>query len=179
MALKSLKTDTLNTVGDVNGLVHIKTVDFSAVSSETFTGLTGFASYRINIAFTGAGATNILLTGRVSLNGTPASGNDYQRQGYDSTGATLSNITETSTAFTQARLGSADPEKTLIRLDLFNLGLARKTVFMLNCFSFDGTSNRLFNTTGIHNLSNIYNEFQLICSTSNMTGKAYIYGYKD
>ncbi len=101
MALKSLKTDTLNTVGDVNGLVHIETQTISSgVSAVNFNNVftTTYDTYFIN-GYTLHSSTNAGVDFRLRNAGSDRTANNYDYQAIEFFGTSNNNASTTFTIF--------------------------------------------------------------------------------
>ena len=81
MALKSFKTNTLNGVSDINGLVHINTTSFSAVASQSVDNVftSSYKWYKIILSSTPS--TTSQLRGRLRASATSNSDNNYHSTG--------------------------------------------------------------------------------------------------
>ena len=173
MALKSFKTNTLNTVGDVNGLVHIETQNPSGVASVSFNNVfsSNFTNYLITGSWTMSEVGDILF--RLRAGGTDLTSSSYRwtRFYYGVTNATTltTQINQTATGFT---IGRGDVRSGYI-MQVYSPFIAQHTSWQQQqTGSFlTYTAGRVENTTS-------YDGFSLV-DGGNYTGTISVYGYKE
>jgi hypothetical protein len=173
MALKSLKTDTLNTVGDVNGLVHINTTSFSAVSGVDVDDVFNedFQNYRVILKYERSSAANVLLRFR-SVDGTSTVASYFYTR-LRHAGSTSTTTFQTASSQTSILLGD---DNNSVAFDLYDIqktsrksgvGVARKTDRTFETVLYGTTQTTVF--TGLN----------LSIASGNITGTIQVFGYKD
>jgi hypothetical protein len=161
-----------------SGLTLINTTSFSAVSSQTFTGLTStYNHFRIIIKLSAASVVVSEMRLRMSLSGTPATGSDYTFRGAEYTSSVVLNTGSNVAYFTLGYHSNNAPANTGIVLDLIALSQATRTNVHSSTMGFDNIQQRATTTHGVHNLATAYNEVVLLSDTGTFTGEASIFGY--
>ena len=175
MALKSFKTNTLNTVGDVNGLVHIETRALTATSLENFNDVFSSIYDNYKILLTSVASTSNSVSIRLRVAGADNSTtNSYVRQNLSVNGTSVAGSRGTSNI---AKI--ADVQSTLISvttLEVFRPFVATASGFLIN--TLDASSGAILNPIAItHNQTVSYDGFSFIVSTGSITGQVSIYAY--
>ncbi len=157
------------------GLELIQTTSFSAVSSQSINSVfsSTYDSYRVVFSATAAAA--LTLTLRLRVSGTDDSGTNYTLQ------ELFVNSTSVTGSRVSAQTGWAAPviRTTLLTpftLDIFNPFKTSPTIAFQETVDIGDPAIR--KNLLIHNQNTSYDGFNMICSTSNMTGSVSIYGYK-
>jgi hypothetical protein len=159
-------------VGSDSGLIHIKTENFSAVSSVALDNVfsSDFSFYTIFID--SSPSTSLLHSIRLRVGGTPASGANYNIQRLlASTGAVGNTAT---TGATSAFVGFTDSANMLAQINMayvFDTVGSRWQVQSL--MALETAINGWF-----HTLTNSYDGFELNASTGNITGTITVCGVK-
>lgn len=166
------------TVDAKSGLILLNTISFSAVSSQTITGLnTNYNNFRIVFKFTGASVIEQVISLRMSLNGSAANGSDYTFRGTSlTTGVNLSTGSNATSWFIGVNSNNA-PANFGCVLDLIAASQTTRTNIHSFSNGFDNSQNRIITTHGVHNVATSYNEVVLFADTGNFTGEASLYGY--
>jgi hypothetical protein len=177
MALKSLKTDTLNTVGDVNGLVHIETVTFAGVSSQSINDVfnSDYTFYKVLLSIFGSANTNYRL--RLGTSGTPDTGSHYFFVNYlqnTSSTQTTSSASNQTSWFVGSHSGSA-PLRDINTIEIANPNVASRTNSVWSGFSRDAS--RMQNGGGFIEQDTQYTDLFIIPDTGTISGRAQVYGY--
>ena len=175
MALKSFKTNTLNGVSDINGLVLVNSTSFSAVSTQSFDNVftSTYLSYKIIGQVTAS--TTGLLSFRMRASGTDNSSTDYA---YSQYGAGSANQSSQSVA-----IFSATTSNRLCTFDATMQQPELNDETFYQCLSSNeiGTDNFLgYGWNGGVDISTRYDGFTLIPSGGGtISGTVKIYGLKD
>jgi hypothetical protein len=162
------------------GMVLLNTTSFSAVSSQAINSVFNatYTNYKVIVNYTNCSANQeIYLRMRVGgvSNSTASS---YIQQGSTSIGASLSNLTQTTTYIYVGELNSTVPTYSGSNLDILNPFTAIAT-------KFNGQMNRA-NTAAavgsiaynaVHNQATSYDGIEIYTSTGTMTGTVSVYGY--
>ncbi len=177
MALKSLKTDTLNTVGDVNGLVHIKQISGTGVASlsldDAFSA--NFKTYRVVINITSASSipTYTIRMRTTGSDNSTTNYNFYSRNSNSSTGSDTNSFNRTQSSATIQGVATTlhsyfidimNPFDTKVTLaNFYGIGSVANLTF--GGFSFSATTS--------------FDGLSIIVSTGNIDATIICYGYKD
>lgn len=158
------------------GLVHINTTTFSAVSSVSLNNVFTSAYDVYRIIFTVTASINNNHIFRLRASGTDASGaNTYKGFGFYMTGGT------TITGFSDDLdkwYYSISIEKDFAVYDLGNPAKAEQTV-MTRGLILQGASNGASGMSGRHTANTAYDGFSLVAASGNLTGIVRVYGYKN
>jgi hypothetical protein len=162
-----------------SGLVLLNTTSFSGVTSQSFNNVFS-ASYDnyllVGYTFSATGTPNWSL--RLRSSGTDASGANYNRQYIVANNTTVTaQRSASATSFDFQYTG--DTTTNQFWMQVTTPFLARETIFYYpTVFRGSSTNNELQTWGGGHSLTNSYDGFSLLSSTSNsMSGKVSVYGY--
>jgi hypothetical protein len=159
------------------GLTLINTTSFSGVSTQTFTGLTStYNHFRMIIKLSSVSVLEQEMQLRLSLSGTPATGNDYIWRG-TTINTAVNLLSSQSTFFYIGQNSNNAPANSAIVLDLVSLSQATRTNIISGGLGFDNTQPRVTTNFGVHNVATAYNEVVLLTNTGTFTGEASIFGY--
>ena len=175
MALKSFKTDTLNTVGDVNGLVHIETRTVSASASEIFNDVfsSTYDNYKILIDYTTS--TQSQLRMRLRVSGTDATGSNYITQRLFTDGTSVGGARTTTTGFLVAdTMRITLPNR--LAIDVYAPFLTRSTGVQCH-FSSSQNSAEINLQYCNFDLTDSFTGFNLFNASGDATGTISLYGY--
>ena len=157
------------------GLELIQTTSFSAVSSQSINSVfsSTYDSYRVVFSATAAAA--LTMTMRLRASGTDDSGANYTIQELFANNTALNGYrssAQTSWSMVVVRSTLLTP----MAFDIFNPFKASPTVGLGKTVDIGDPASKDFLI--IQNQNTSYDGFNMICSTSNMTGYVSIYGYK-
>ena len=178
MALKSFKTDTLNTVAAAppeGGLVHINTTTFSAVASQSFNDVFSSTYDYYRIIATGLTSGDFYLHLRFRVGGVDnTTASSYRSQRIKGAGASVSANLSTDNSMSVGcwRLNGFNSNV----FDILNPFLVEETVLHLSN-NRDNNPTEVSVFTGIHEQSVSYDGFTLFPSSGTLTGKLSVYGY--
>lgn len=159
--------------GGATGLTLISTESFSGVSSVIKNNCFDSTYDNYRLMFNATAAANLTLTMRLRVGGTNATGSDYVRIDPYVATTTLNSAKVTATSWTMIVVRST--KISPFTIDLFNPAKATETV---GYGFWTDISDPLWGSHfDLHNVATAYDGFELICSTSNMTGAVSIYGY--
>ena len=183
MALKSFKTNTLNGVSDINGLVHINTETFSGAVSisldDVFTST--YDNYRILVDLDGTTSTDSTLALRLRVGGVDNSSANYgiAYRGLDQSGASNDQSGATTSAFLFRTESTANSHFYSASIDIFRPQKAEITVCNILSSGISASGNFASNAGSFfHNVSTSYDGFTLFAGY-NIAGKVRVYGYKN
>ncbi len=181
MALKSLKTDTLNTVGDVNGLVHIKQETWSGVSSVSINDVfsADYDTYTVILSRCVSASTSAVLQARLRVSGADATGSNYNRQHINATGGTIGGFRGTSMTSMEAFSRAPATDVGFGKIDFFDPFRTVETKFRgLDNEGLGGTSVVYFGYVGNHTLTNSYTGFTFFTNGGqNFSGECNVFGW--
>jgi hypothetical protein len=156
--------------------VHLSTVTFSGVSSQSVSDVfsSTYETYLINV--NGVGVVNAAVVDlRLRVSGTDATGTDYKWQGLSADNTTISGSFNNTQSF--VRIGVIGEETSIVSALITKPFLADKTGTFGNAA--DNRTAPKANIqihAGFHNLATSYTGFTLLFSQSS-TGKVSVYGY--
>ena len=163
------------------GMVLLNTTSFSGVSSQILSLSGSYESYRIIISHTGTTADSSALL-RLSLNGTPATGANYNYAftGLIATSGASNN--QYGNGDTKFQYGTNETASTTefagFVFDLIDVNVARNTHITSIGMSVNSAgSSTSWTGAGLHEVSTAYNQVQFYSSTGNFSGRASVYGY--
>jgi len=157
--------------GAPQGLVHIATETFSAVSSVSLNDVFTSEYDNYKIVMSHIGSTSINLSARLRASGTDASGaTDYRNIYSDGSNATSTN---TSSVTIMSRFSSVG--KQALEGLIIAPFLAQQTAFIGQSGGDFGF--RIYSAS--HVLTNSYDGFTLLTDTGTITGTIRIYGYSN
>ena len=165
--------------GAPQGLVHIATESFSAVSSVSLNGVftSAYENYRIVCNYSAISATlNVGLRLRVS--GVDATTN-YVSQRIGATGVTTNaagDVIGTDEMYFGS-VGATQPRASSLAHDIFAPNIATPTAMIGAFGTMQAEGNFYFAVFNAHTTATAYDGFSLITSTGNMTGTIRVYGY--
>jgi hypothetical protein len=168
-------------VGSSNqGLTLINTTSFSGVSSQLFSLTGSYENYLVIISHTGTTADSDALL-RVSLNGTPASGSNYNGSvlGLTNSGSGTNLTSASATSFKYATNETASTtEFAGFVFNLIDVNVARNTKITSHGTTVNSPGAvSTFVGSCLHEVSTAYNQVQFFPSTGNFSGRASVYGY--
>jgi hypothetical protein len=160
--------------GGSSGLTLISTDAFSAVSGVIKNSVFSSTYDNYRVVFTATAASALTMTMRLRASGTDNSGSNYTSQFLDVSNTTVSGSritggTSWNTVVVRTTL------LTPLTFDIFNPFKASPTIAMCDTVDIGDPGIRLNLLT--HDQNTSYDGFNMICSTSNMTGSVSIYGY--
>ncbi len=162
------------TPGGSSGLTLISTDAFSAVSGVIKNSVFSSTYDNYRVVFTATATSALTLNIRLRASGTDDSGSNY----------TLQDLYANSTSITGSRSsGITNWPAVVVRttlltpmvFDIFNPFKASPTIALANAVDIGDPALR--HNLMIHDQNTSYDGFNMICSTSNMTGSVSIYGY--
>lgn len=174
-AIEAIETTLF--AGGINytGLVHLNTTTFSASSSVNITNVFNTTYDNYLVVLRTDVSTTMAISCRMGIGGTPnSSAGNYKFGGF------LSAIGSSSGSFTGAtdtsfKLGEATVAFNAT-LNVFSPFIAKNTGFISSAAAQDYYNWAL---NGNMSVSTSYTDFNLICSTGNMTGTVRIYGHRN
>ncbi len=180
MALKSLKTDTLNTVGDVNGLVHINTTSFSAVASVSLPNETFSATYdNYLIKFNDATASDSGFTDfRMRASSSDDTTSNYRIQRIDSFATTINTARQTGITNWAPGIWINDTfqnENQLLLCNPFKTNIT--SGFVQTCLNSNGDIEYIQTALGLNTLTS-YDSLSAIRRSGTFSGSISVYGYQ-
>ncbi len=159
------------------GLVHINTTTFSAVSSVSLNDV--FTSSYINylILVNLIGSSTVAMQYRLRASGTDASGANYSSQLLIAESTTVQGIR--ATGQTSARFGAVGPTQSGLSVTFFQPQLAAvtNTTNLQNFRSGGGIS--VTSEVSSHDLSSAYDGVTIFPTSGTITGTIRVYGYKN
>jgi hypothetical protein len=163
-------------VGSDSGLIHIETRTVSAVSAENFNNVftSTFENYKVIIDLTVAVGASVSLDCRLRVGGSDNSTSNYVRQLLSASATTIS-ATRVSSSNTFA-FGNIGTNKSITIVDFFSPEKTSRTQTLSNN-SLNGDTMVLFNNG--FNATTSFDGFTLFPASSTISGKVFIYGYKD
>jgi hypothetical protein len=172
-AMTAVQTQLVN---NPTGLVHIETRTVSAVSAENFNNVftSTFENYKVIIDLTVAVGSPVSLDCRLRVGGSDDSTSNYARQllSVSSTSLVGQRVSSSNTfAF-----GNIGTNKSITIVDFFSPQKTSRTQTFSNN-SLNGDTILLFNNT--FNATTSFDGFTLFPASSTISGKVFIYGYKD
>jgi hypothetical protein len=159
------------------GLVHINTTSFTSQSTIQFNNVftSAYDNYLLEIQCVGSTAITNLL--RLSASGTPVVGTGYSyAQNYIS-GTTIGGFAELGIG--HVAVGTCRQTTTLTNMTIFNPAKASATGFLYQNGSWNGTTQQMELTNGIHSTATAYDGFAIITNTGTITGSIRVYGYRN
>ena len=156
------------------GLTLIKTVSFSAVSSQSLNNIFSSTYDNYRIVFNATAASALTTNWRLRVGGTDDSGSNYTVQSGFFTGTGVSAARDsaiTNWNWLVVRTTLSSP----MVFDILNPAKASPTTALTAAVDIGDPSYRA--SIGIHNQNTAYDGINIICSTSNMTGSVSVYGY--
>jgi len=163
------------------GMVLLNTTSFSAVSSQAINSVFNatYTNYKMIINFSGA-STQLGISARMRVGGVSNStAASYLQQGFSSIGATLSNITQSTTSFDLGELNATYPKYSSVTVDILSPFETNPTrwnnllIGRVNAANAYATGNY----SGVHTQATSYDGVEIYTSTGNMTGSVSIFGY--
>lgn len=157
------------------GLVHINTTTFSAVSSVSLNNVFTSAYQNYRIIIDGSSSADTELYQRLRLGGTDAIAANYNAQIFTATGTSLSGVRIQNQ--TLAYVGTPSGKFNVI-IDIFNPQIAVPTTYL-------DQSGRTSNTptvnaiSGNHDVATSYDGITTYPGTGTITGTIRVYGYKN
>jgi hypothetical protein len=164
-----------------HGLTLINTTAINATSvsiNDVFS--SAYDNYRITINITLANNNN-LLSMRLRVGGTDASGSNYDQQGIEVIAGTIQNAPSvgTGTSFSLINIDSGSPSVgSFYTLDLASPFLALPTYHTGTGFGYRSAGQTHQTRGGRHTLSTSYTGFTLISSAGLIQGTVNVYGYR-
>jgi hypothetical protein len=159
------------------GLVHIETKDFSAVSSFSFSNnvfSSTYENYLLVCNLTGAGNFDLLWKGRTNGTDNSAASYGYQRIQFSSTTVATSRTTG-GTSSRVAGFNTTGPSG--FSATIYGPNLAQRTNLRSTTVDATGTVS-VEEYAAVFADTTVFDSISLITSTSTMTGKAILYGYR-
>jgi hypothetical protein len=165
--------------GSVGGLVHIKTENFSAVSSLSLNDVfnANFLTYRMILGWTASASDQ--LNYRLRVSGSDDSTSNYSHQLIlgSSTSLFANNSSSQSSAnFTSSTNGSSSTLFNLASVDIHNPFSTSKTT-SFTTYAPGIAEVRIY--ANAHNVASSFDGITILCPTGTMTGSIKIYGYKE
>ena len=174
-ALELYDGSAFGPVGSDAGLIHIETVTFSAVASQSFNDV--FSATYDNYVITCTLSVAQELYFRLRVGGSDASGNYNHAMG-ESNNSGYTNRYSTSQSFgffgTQVYINNVNG----LKMEVIEPFLTVPTKFLINTTNLSGGIPRSNFGGGIHNVSTSYTGISLIPSSGTISGTASIYGLK-
>jgi hypothetical protein len=160
------------------GLVHIKTETFSGVASQSINDVfsANFDNYRAVLKVDGTASG--LISFRLRVSGSDATGSNYEQQGVRIRTGTIANPNgvATITSFSLLDVTASTP-KNGVSFDLISPFLAENTQYNSAGFEFQASSQAAEFRAGNHNLNTSYTGLTILPASGNITGTISIYGY--
>ena len=161
--------------GAPQGLVHIATQSFSAVSSVSLNGVFTSAYENYKIIINGTASTNIDFLYRLRNSGVDASGANYstQRLVVDNTSVSATR----ATGATSGEITSILTTQTGMEVEIYSPQLSVPTRFVTQSGDSLSSNPRVNYNVSLHSLSSGYDGVTMFPSTGNITGTIRVYGY--
>jgi hypothetical protein len=156
------------------GLTLIQTTSFSAVAGQIINNVFSSTYDNYRIVFTATAASALTLNMKMRVSGSDDSSANYTTQDLFANNTTVS-ASRTSGATSWGIVVVRSTLLTPMSFDIFNPNKASTTVVLGKAVDIGDPALR--ENMLIHNVNTAYDGFNLICSTSNMTGAVSIYGY--
>ena len=156
------------------GLTLIQNTPFSAVASQSINSVFSSTYDNYRVVFSATAASALTMTIRLRASGSDDSGSNY----------TLQDLFANGSSVTAARVSSQSSWSAVVVrtalltpmvFDIFNPFTASPTVAF--AYTVDIGDPAMRQNLMIQNQNTSYDGFNMICSTSNMTGAVSIYGY--
>jgi hypothetical protein len=167
------------TSGKNVGLVHINTTSFSGVASQSINDVfsTSFDNYRAVLKVDGTASG--LISFRLRVSGSDATGSNYEQQGVRIRSGTIANPEGTALGASFRLLDvTLNTPKNGVSFDLISPFLAENTQYNSAGFEFQAAAQAAEFRAGNHNLNTSYTGLTLFPASGNITGTISIYGYR-
>jgi uncharacterized protein YifE (UPF0438 family) len=159
--------------GAPQGLVHIATESFTAVSSVSLNDVFSatYENYFVIMKFTASTTGGLSL--RLRASGSDNTANSYQRQRLIVNGSTVGGANNTDTSAVLTNYGTT---LNSLESNIFNPFTSEETGVITSAKSSEGTTMMNFSVTS-HRVSSSFDGMSLIPITGNITGTLRVYGY--
>jgi hypothetical protein len=172
-AIEAVESYLLNG-GGKNGLVHINTTTFTAMSNQTVTNLfsSAYDNYRVVIVGQGSVGQDLFL--RLATGTTVEStASSYHYQSLKCNGATISGASTTSQS--RWEVTAYDTVTTGMQFEVYNPNLVAPTAF----YATGGRYDQLWTFTGKQTSAAAYDGLNFFTGSGTFTGIARVYGYRN
>jgi len=163
--------------GAPQGLVHIATETFSAVSSVSLNNVftSDYDNYKIIIKHTNSASVYIQF--RMRLSGTDATGSNYSYQEFSANGSGVGAVRYIN--IPQGTVSYDNQTVTGTSIEIYNPALAQQTLWIPWVLRYQSNSPILQSFAGTHSLATAYDGFTIYPNGGTTSGTLSVYGYKN